>query len=355
MKALYISSIETFSGKTAVCLALGKYLQSKGHKVGYLKPVSTQPWQTGAELADEDAGFVKTVLGLEEPAAELAPVIITHEMLVETLKGESKRDLAQEVKTAFDKAARGKDVLLLEGGSSLREGYSVYLPTPEIAGMLGAQAVVVVKYRGPRRVMDDALTARFRLGDVLLGIIINNVPQEAMDFVENVAQPNLESRDIPVFGVLPQEKSLAAISVGELVETLGAEVLTGEDKSEELVETLTVGAMSADSALKRFRRQQNKAVITGGDRTDIQLAALETSTTCLILTGNLHPSPLVLQLANDVGVAVLLVPGSTMETVEAIEEVFGKTRLGFEAKFSRFRALMDEHVDFERIREMAGL
>jgi hypothetical protein len=35
--------------------------------------------------------------------------------------------------------------------------------------------------------------------------------------------------------------------------------------------------------------------------------------------------------------------------------VFGKTRLGFEAKFKRFQALMDEHVDYERLREMAGL
>ena len=67
---------------------------------------------------------------------------------------------------------------------------------------------------------------------------------------------------------------------------------------------LTVGAMTADAALSRFRRSSNKAVITGGDRTDIQLAALETSTTCLILTGNLRPSPLVIKQAEEFGIAV---------------------------------------------------
>ena len=38
---------------------------------------------------------------------------------------------------------------------------------------------------------------------------------------------------------------------------------------------MLVGAMSVESALSYFRRKPNKAVITGGDRADIQLAALE--------------------------------------------------------------------------------
>lgn len=355
MKPIYISSIETFSGKTAVCLALGKRLQADGFKVGYLKPVSTQPGYVEKRLADEDAAFVKDVLGLEEEAWDLAPVVVTPQLLESILKGESERDLAADVQAAFNVASKGKDVLLLEGGSSLREGYVIGLPTAGVAEMLGAQAVVVVKHRGPRRLMDDALTARFRLGDTLSGIIINNVPDEAQAFVEQVARPNLEERGITVFGALPQVKSLAAISVAELIETLDAQVLTGEDKGDALVDTLMVGAMSAEAALGRFRRQQNKAVITGGDRTDIQLAALETSTVCLILSGNLQPSPLVLQLAGDMGVAVLLVPESTLETVEAVERVFGKTRLGHPEKFKRFQALMDEHVDYERLRKAVGL
>lgn len=355
MKALYISSIDTFSGKTAVCLAIGRYLQGKGHKVGYLKPVSTQPWQVGGRLADEDAGFVRSVLDLKEEAWELAPVVVTQEMLESILTGESQRDLASEVKDAYEKASRGKDVLLLEGGASLREGYAIFMPTASMAAMLDAQAVVVVKYRGPMEVMDDALTARFRLREVLAGVIINNVPDDEQAYVADIARPNLEARDIPVFGVLPHEKGLAAITVAELVEALKAEVLVGENRMDALVERLTVGAMSAEAALARFRRQRNKAVITGGDRTDIQLAALETSTVCLILTGNLQPSPLLLQLAGDAGVAVLLVPDNTIETVEAIEAVFGKTRLGQPEKLKQFERLMSQHVDYDRLSRAIGL
>jgi BioD-like phosphotransacetylase family protein len=103
-----------------------------------------------------------------------------------------------------------------------------------------------------------------------------------------LAQPALERLGIPVYGVLPQAR-LAAISVGELADALGARFLVLPDRRFALVETLTVGAMTVEAALPRFRRQPNKAVITGGDRTDIQLAALETSTRALILTGNMEP------------------------------------------------------------------
>jgi BioD-like phosphotransacetylase family protein len=59
--------------------------------------------------------------------------------------------------------------------------------------------------------------------------------------------------------------------------------------------------------------------------------------------------------AAEQGVAVLLVPTNTMETVENIEQVFGKTRLGQSAKLANFEALMEQHVDYERLLEMMEL
>ncbi|OGO66101.1 MAG: hypothetical protein A2029_06630 [Chloroflexi bacterium RBG_19FT_COMBO_47_9] len=154
---------------------------------------------------------------------------------------------------------------------------------------------------------------------------------------------------------MPEVRGLSALTVGELIKLLDAEVLTKYQRSEALVENLTVGAMTADAALSRFRKSSNKAVITGGDRTDIQLAALETSTTCLILTGNLRPSPLVIKQAEEFGIAVLLVRTNTMETIEQIEKFFGKTRLGQTTKLKQFQTLMDTHLDKERLYQSIGL
>jgi hypothetical protein len=355
MKSLYVTSVERYSGKTAVCLALGKQLIEDGHKVGYLKPLSLQPFKQAGRVIDEDAAFVRDILELKADPADLAPVVIDTDLLCEYLTGCVEADLMPKIKAASETAGAGKDVLMLEGGGSLREGYVMGLPTADVASELGSKVLAVVKYRGDVRLMDDTLAASFRLGEAMCGVIINRVPATETDFVEEIASPCLEERGIPVFGSLPEVRGLAALTVKELLGVLDAQVLTEIGVTDRFIENLTVGAMTEEAALSRFRKQRNKAVITGGDRTDIQLAALETSTTCLVLTGNLHPSPLIIRQANQLGVPVLLVPTNTMETVESIDRIFGRTRLGQKAKLDQFRDLLINNVDMERLYEALGL
>jgi BioD-like phosphotransacetylase family protein len=355
VKSLYITSVIRYSGKTATCLAFGRRFQMDGYQVGYLKPLSLQPWRVSGKIADEDATFVKEILGLPAKPWDLSPVVITPDFFRKLLQSGAENELMQQVQSAYQAASAGQDILLLEGGASLREGHAVGLPTPEVAKALSSHVLVVVRYGGDVRVLDDALSAKARLGDLLSAVIINRVPPEASEFISQLAIPFLEKRGLPVLGALPEVRSLAALTVSELIEALDARRLTETTDLNALVENLTVGAMTAEAALHRFRESQNKAVITGGDRTDIQLAALETSTTCLILTGNLQPSPLIVKQAEAFGVTVLLVPGNTMETIEAIERVFGKSRLGQPAKLAEFEKVLAEHVDIGRLYQLLGM
>jgi hypothetical protein len=118
---------------------------------------------------------------------------------------------------------------------------------------------------------------------------------------------------------------------------------------------MLVGAMGVESALSYFRRKPNKAVITGGDRADIQLAALETSTRCLILTGHLYPSPTVLNRAEELCVPVLLTKLDTLGTIEIIESYFGKSRFQQPQKIERFSALLDQNFDYASLYDALGL
>ena len=355
MKSIYITGAERYSGKTATCLALGLRLQQDGFRVSYLKPLSLQPWRVGNMIADEDAAYVKQILNLSAEPWELSPIVITPEFLLEYLKDPERDDLMVKVIKAFQNLSQDQDVLILEGGGSLREGYVVGLPTVDVVHRLGSQALVIAKYREEVRMLDDVLSTQARLGDAFLGILINRVPVDASEFVKNIAIPFFEKKNIKVFGVLPEVRGLSALMVSDLINLLDAEVLTKYQRAEGMVENLTVGAMTAEAALSRFRRATNKAVITGGDRTDIQLAALETSTTCLILTGNLRPSPLVVKQAEEFGIAILLVRGNTMETIEQVEKFFGKTRLGQAAKLDQFRSLLDSYLDKDRLYESLGI
>lgn len=355
MRSLYVTSIQTFSGKTAICLGLGRQMQADGFRVGYFKPLGTQPRQVGVGLYyDEDALFAKQVLNLVEPPQVLAPVCLTPTLVQEQLAG-SDRDLTTVIVGAYNTVQQDKDVVILEGGASLREGYAVNLATAKVTRMLGAPVLAVVKYEGDVHVIDDALSAHAWLGDQLIGVVINNVPAENLDFVCKVATPALERRRINVFGVLPEEQRLLATSIGEIADAADGQFLCHADKREMLVENLAVGAMGVEEARARLSRVPNKAVITGGDRAEMIAVALDTSARLVILTGNLMPNPNILQRAIDMGVPVVLVPYDTLQTVERIEKLFGKGRLAQREKLARFKALLAEHFDFKRLYERIGL
>jgi hypothetical protein len=354
MATLYITSTETFSGKSALCVGLAKHFEAAGYRTGYMKPVST-----GARLAtglvDEDAEFFKQTFGLPDSLEDMVPIGIAPRTVEALLKGEDQTDFAQKLQAAYERISAGRDIVLLEGGVNLREGYLIGLPTPKVADLLDARELVVIKYKDDLQILDDALTAQARLGDSFLGVVLNAIPRQQMPFVQELVKPAMEARGIPVFAVLPQERLLLSISVGELVEFLNGKILNCPEKEDELVEHLMVGAMSVDSALTYFRRKPNKAVITGGDRPDIQLAALETSTKCLILTGNLRPSPIILGRAEEVGVPMILVRQDTLTTVEVIERFFGKTRFHLEKKILRFQEMLEDRFNFNLLYKALGL
>ena len=357
MKALYVTSLQRFSGKTAVCLALGRRLQKEGYKVGYFKPLSTQPWEPiPGRAQDEDADFVRRMLGLTEPLEDLVGVILTPALVRDMRCGCTDRDLMSEVKAAYERVIPGKDVILLEGGASLREGVSLGLGPTMVADALDMPTLAIVYFNNRVSVADDCLSAHIMLEGRLLGVLINAIPNKAKNLIAKVCSPCLEKQGIRVLGQVPLQEQLRAISVGELADVLKGEFLTMPEKRDVLIEHLVVGAMNVEQALPRIRRIPGpKAVITGGDRAAMQLVALETATHCLVLTGHLRPVPEVLRRAEELGVPVLLVRGNTMETVEAVERVFGKTRLGQAAKLEQFETLLADHFDFERLCKGMGL
>ncbi len=122
---------------------------------------------------------------------------------------------------------------------------------------------------------------------------------------------------------MEEERKPAGISISELANCIQGEILNSPEKSGEIVENLMVGAMCVDPAPLYFNLKPAKAVITRGDRADIQLGALETSTKCLILTGGTKPLPDVMQRAEEEGVPILLVEKDTPATLSELERGLG--------------------------------
>jgi len=52
---------------------------------------------------------------------------------------------------------------------------------------------------------------------------------------------------------------------------------------------------------------------------------------------------------------VLLVPDNTLEAVEKVESIFGRTSLAQPEKLSRFQAIVAEHLHYKELVEVLGL
>jgi BioD-like phosphotransacetylase family protein len=96
-------------------------------------------------------------------------------------------------------------------------------------------------------------------------------------------------------------------------------------------------------------------VIVGGDRADIQLAAVEAMTQCLILTGNLYPNEIVVARAELKGIPIVVVRGDTYSVAKKVEELSGKLRLREKEKVYCGISLIEEKVNFERLYKSLGI
>ncbi|NIA09108.1 MAG: AAA family ATPase [Nitrospiraceae bacterium] len=322
MRSILIGSCGGYSGKSAICIGLAMIFREKGLKIGYMKPFGNQFREVKGKLVDEDARNICNALGLKDDLETITPVMLTdnfyHRALTEGV------DVKDDIIKAYKKLSEGKDVIIIEGNEDLPGGVMYDMSDIDIANALQTRILLVSKYHGMQEI-DNILNDRKMIGDPrqLTGIILNDVidPDEA----SHIAVPFLKKKGVTVFGTIPRDPVLKSISIGEIAEAAGTRILIREDMRDVLVEHFLIGAMEANTALKYFRRVQNFALITGGDRTDIQLAGLEAGVKCIILTGNMYPSSAMLGAARERGVPVMVVSEDTMSTVGDMEAIIGRT------------------------------
>ena len=334
MAALYITSLQAGGGKTMLCAGLGRHLKDDGKKVGFFKPMVADIKSPDKEAIDTDAEFMKHTLTLAESIDSLCPVIA----------GEG--NLASKIKQAYAKVSKGKDVVIVEGIWRQRPGGKPIEASYEIVKALGAKVLVVEPYS------EAGSIGKYKdFGEYLLGVVVNKVPRSRVEAVYE----QLGGAGIEILGVLPEDRVLFSLTVGELAEQIGGEILNCADKSGELVENFMLGALAVDSGLDYFGRKDNKAVVVSGERPDMQLAALETSTKCLVLSGGLSPSHPVLKGANDKGIPIILTSDDTVTTVMSVERALGQTKFNQEKKLPRLAGIMEQSFNFPALYRGLGL
>lgn len=354
MHGLYIGSTSSYAGKNMIALALGMNFQKQGLQIGYMKPVGAIPATTENILGDEDAFFLQEVLGLEEDPAQVTPVVITHDFKIKALSGKCESPLPK-IKAAYAQLAQGKDMMIVGGsGSFLHSGKYCGVDGLTIVKELGLSTILVDRYSKDIN-YDYLMCAKEELGDSLIGVLFNDVPAEARDEITTIIAPFLENNGVKVLGVIPPDPIMQSITIQDLSDRLGGKIISVSSNADRIVESFLIGTMQVDNFMTHFKKHPKAAIIVGGDRSDVQLVALEGGAPCLVLTGNLYPNDIILSRSEVLGVPIIIVRDDTYTVANKMEKILKSHKLRDIVKINQATHIINTSVDVPRLKSALGI
>jgi len=343
MNKVIIASLRKNAGKTTVMVGLAKALNKK---IGYLKPFGDRLIYNKKRLWDYDSALITNTFALSENPEDMS-IGFDHSKLRYMYDEKITREKVTELAANM---SQGKDILFVEGGQDLAYGISVYLDAVSLARYLNGNLVIVIS--GDENTVFDDITyvkKNMDLGGVAFkGIIINKV-QNMEDFKDTYL-PQIQKIGVPVLGVIPFQKDLTYFSVSYLSERLFAKVVTGEDHLNRTVKNIFIGAMSVNAALQQpLLKKEGILMITGGDRTDMILVALDYQVAGIILTNNVLPPAHIVSKATERKVPLLLVTYDTYETARRIDSMEPLMTKDDKQKIELLGKLIQENVNIQEI------
>jgi hypothetical protein len=345
MISLGINSSTRYAGKTLIAMGLALKLKKDGYKIGYLKSLGNRPIHQAGVTTDQDVLFMKELLDINAPIEHICPIVLSQDVIQAAYQGVLP-DLKKKIQESIDCLSKDKDLFIIEGPGSLFEGGFLGISTLELLDLLSLKVLLIDSYSTDIEAIDFFLLTKGLLKEALLGIILNRIPPLKLDYVKEKVVPFLLQKEIPVLGLIPEDKILGSVSVDRLAELLDGKVISGKDQLHKIVGDFTVGAMGVERALKYFRRLKNPAVITSGDRVDIQLAAMETGASCLILTEGFAPKDEIVHKAQTEGIPLILVEDETIIVVEKVDTILKGLEFREKEKVSRVIELLEREIDF---------
>jgi BioD-like phosphotransacetylase family protein len=343
MNKIIIASLRKNAGKTTVMVGMAKALNKK---IGYLKPFGDRLIYNKKRLWDYDSALIANIFALSENPEDMS-IGFDHSKLRYMYDENITREKVSELAANM---AQGKDILLVEGGRDLAYGISVYLDAVSLARYLGGNLVIVIS-GDENTVFDDITYVKKNMdlsGINFKGIIINKV--QNMDDFKETYLPQIQKIGVPVLGVIPYQKDLTYFSVSYLSERLFAKVVTGEGHLNRTVKNIFIGAMSVNAALQQpLLKKEGILMITGGDRTDMILVALDYQVTGIILTNNVVPPAHIISKATERKVPMLMVPYDTYETARRIDNMEPLMTKDDKQKIELLEKLIRENVNIQEI------
>lgn len=343
MDKVVIGSMRKSAGKTSIIVGIAGALKKK---MAYLKPFGERLLYRKKRLWDYDSALITHIFGLQEDPVDMS-IGFDHSKLRYMY---DEKGIQQKLRETMAHIGDDKEILFIEGGKDLTYGVSIYLDTLSLARYTGSKLFIVVSGEEDA-ILDEILFLKKHVdlaGVHLGGIIVNKV--QNLDEFKNTHLPVINKMGVQVIGVIPYQSELTCFSVYYLADRLFAKVITGEGGLKRVVKNIIIGAWSANVFLQNpIFKKENKLVITGGDRTDMILASLESDTSGIILTNNILPPSNIISKATERNIPLLMVFSDTYQTAKQIENLEPLLTKDDTDKVELLKELCRKHVDLSVI------
>jgi len=339
MNTLIIASLRANTGKTSFVVGFSKASQKK---IGYMKPFGDRLYYSKKRLWDYDAALIAHICDIGKDP-DIMSIGFDHSKLRYMYNEDAIKTKVNEL---AEQMARGKDILIVEGGKGISYGHSVNLDALSLTRYLDGRLIFVIS-GDDDTIIDDIMFLKKNVdltGINLAGIIVNKVHN--IDEFKETYMPEMTRIGINVIGIIPHQRELTYFSLRYLSDRLFAKVLTGEGNLDRKIKNIFIGAMSGSVAKKKpLFKKEDKLIITGGDRSDMILAALEKDAAGIILTNNILPPSNIISKADESGTPMLLVTPDTYQVERQIERMEPLLTKEDTAKVDLLKKLVSEHVD----------
>lgn len=353
---VFIAATRQNDGKTTTSLGLLAALQKRYPRIGYIKPVGQRFVEVAEHKIDEDTVLMDSVYQLNCPLVDMSPIAVEPDFTRKYLQSSNRDALVKKIEKAFDRVAWEKDFVLCEGSGHAGVGSVFDLSNAQVAKVLNAKVVIVSRGGIGKPIDEVALNQALfeKEGVEIIGVIINKVIPEKLEFVTEFARRGLKRKGLDLLGVVPHRPILSSPSVNSILEDLDAELLNSEGRLHNLVDDVVVGAMGVNNAMRFFKK--GVLLITPGDREDIILAAAATTSSNthpqlagIVLTGGLRPGDNVMKVIRGSGFPILLADQDSYEVASRVHDLTVKTGPGDTEKISVIRDLIAQYVDVGKI------
>jgi hypothetical protein len=344
MNKWVIASMRKSAGKTSVIVGIAAALNKK---MAYIKPFGERMLYRKKRLWDYDSALITNLFGLKEDPVDMS-IGFDHSKLRYMYDQEGTEKKLLETMAIIGK---DKELLFIEGGRDLSYGMSVYLDTLSLAKFSSSRLVMVISGEEDT-ILDDILFLKKHVdvaGVNLGGVIVNKV-QNLEDF-QTTHLPVIQKLGVRVLGMIPYLSDLTYFSVYYLADRLFAKVITGEGGLKKVIKNVVIGAWSANIFIQNpVFKKENKLVITGGDRTDMILAALEGDTSGIILTNNILPPSNIISKASEKNIPLLMVFSDTYQTAKQIESLEPLLTREDTQKVELLKETVQKHVELNEFK-----